>query len=69
MVPIYRCVVNLETKTVAISPINEFNAGIIKSINGMVYNRSLLNERTVPEINPAIEDIITIIMDSLKILE
>lgn len=67
MVPIYRWVVNLDTKTVDISPIKEFNAGNIKRKIGIVYRISLLEDSKVPENKPKIEDKITIITDSLKI--
>jgi hypothetical protein len=53
---------------VEISPIKEFNEGKINKIIGKLYNTSWLSERNVPEINPNIEEIITTIIDSLKIL-
>lgn len=66
-VPIYRCVVNRDTRTVDISPIKEFKAGIIKSNIGIVVNSASLEDNKVPEISPNNEDKITMIMDSLKI--
>lgn len=49
------------------SPINEFSAGIIKSIIGMVYNISSFEDNRVPEIKPINEEITTIMIDSLNI--
>jgi hypothetical protein len=63
----YRWEVKRELNTVDISPINEFKDGKTISIIGKLYKILLLLDNIVPEINPNSEDIITIIIDSLKI--
>ncbi|MFX1554618.1 MAG: hypothetical protein ACFFBV_11885, partial [Promethearchaeota archaeon] len=59
--------VNLDTRTVDISPIKEFKAGIIKSNIGIEVNTALFEDNKVPETSPNKEDRITMIIDSLKI--
>jgi hypothetical protein len=67
IIPINKCVVNLETNTVAMSPIKALMAGRINMKMGILYRIASFKLRTIPETNPMMEERIRIMNDSFTI--